>query len=261
MNKLLMAGLLGGGFVLLSGDKKKTGTKKAPSLKIYISEDGSSICHMKTKADLNPGVAIAQNRKEYDKFLSKNQDATIYDVARYRLDQFDKYKILPDIIDASVSPTIKFLYVLNILAAAFHMTTIGKMSQPMLASWLYDEEGFIDVLVNLEIMSYGDWHETIIANRAKLLNDTEAVEAIQQQLMLAPKLKVLQSEVFATLMTIMFATIIKASPEIDCTRIDKFIIADYTGWGEKGINPVISDVYTKFFNIFLGIKKEAEFNG
>lgn len=255
MNKLLIAGLLGGGLLLLSGDKNKTSTIKKPTFNIYISEDGKSICHMKTKVDLNMSAAIVQNRKDFDKYLSKNQNATIYDLARHRLNQFDRYKVLPDVIDITATPAIKFLYILNVLAAAVHMTLIGKMSQPMFASWVFDEEGFADLLVKLGVMSYGDWHEKMVAERAQLLNNQEAVEAIQQQLMLEPKLKNLQSEVFATLMTIMFSTIIESTPEIDCTKVNKFIIADYTSYSEKGINPVISEVYTKFFNIFLGMKQ------
>lgn len=256
MNKLFIAGLLGGSLLLLSGDKKKSsGAIKKPFLKIYISEDGNSICHMKTKADLNMSVAVAQNKADYDRYLSKNKDATIYDLARYRLDQCDKHGILPDVIDITATPAIKFLYVLNVLAAAIHMTLSGRMSQPMFASWIFDEEGFTDVLVKLGVMSYGDWYETIVAERAKFLNNQEAVEAIQQQLMLVPELKSIQSEVFATLMVIMFSTIIEASPEIDCTRINKFIIADYTNHSDKGLNPTISEVYTQFFNIFYGMKK------
>lgn len=255
MNKLLLAGLLGGGLLLATGSKKKTPPSVKKITDIYISEDGFSICEMKTKVDVNIAVAIVQNRKDYDAFLSKNQDATIYDLARYRLDQFDKYQILPDVIDATATPAVKFLYIISILSAAIHMVLIGKMSQPMFASWVFDEEGFAKVLTNLGIMSYGDWQEKIVAERAAILGDQEVVNFISNQLMLVPGLKEFQSEVFATLMVIMFSSIVETVTELGCTKVNKFIIADYTSYSEKGINPVISQIYAKFFNIFLGVKK------
>jgi hypothetical protein len=259
MNKLLMIGAPLVTALLIAG--KKTPTSNVTMSKkdgdLYISEDGLSICNLKIKADINIGASIAQNKKLYDDYLKLHKESDIYDLARYRLSVVDKYNNVPEIIDISATDTVKYLYIYFLLGAAAYMVEIGKMSKPLFASWLFDEKGFSNTLLELGVLTYGDWYEDVINTRASIFENSEVVEKIiKNQFVLSPNLKNLSAEMFASLMIIMFSTIVSYDSNVDCTRIDKFIIADYTSFSDKGINPVMSDVYNKFFNIFLKIKQE-----
>lgn len=252
--KILLLGLLGTGFLLTKKDKKPVSiTIETP----YISKDSSSICNMKNKADLDFAVAILQHKSKIDRFLSKNPEAGPRDIARYTVSLYDKYNIVPDIITSADSPAIKYLYVLSLISAIIYVGLINKSPPGYISFQLFDaDEGLVKDLQELEVLELGNWHSEIIDPILESVTTQEYLDLIKSQLDLIPNLnKIYKSDIITTLLLIMLCTIVDADPQVDCTKINSFIIADYTGFSKKGINPIVSKTYNILYNLMIGMKE------